>query len=64
MQSWVGMLQTLKQYNKGTTLNREASTKVCIQYIIIRMTVLGMYCTVLHVLRTRQCTYVHTLQRG
>ncbi len=31
MQSWVGMLQTLKQYNKGTTLNREASTKV--QYI-------------------------------
>lgn len=27
MQSWVGMLQTLKQYNKGTTLNREASTR-------------------------------------
>ena len=28
MQSWVGMLQTLKQYNRVATLHREAVMKV------------------------------------
>ncbi len=28
MQSWVGMLETLKQYKKATTLHRAAALKV------------------------------------
>ena len=30
MQSWVGMLQTLKQYNRAKTLNREATLRVSV----------------------------------
>lgn len=28
MQSWVGMLETLKQYNRATTLHREAANRI------------------------------------